>query len=253
MTAENIRKEFSLDHYDSLLVNHGMARANAYRMLFVNQRRLNKLETELSLDANSKYSAQEYNSILNEKGLAEADLYREYYQIKNQMIKDLNMLNMGTDEEYDDSVDLDPTTVPDAQPTTNDATTTVVEDPATDPIQPEDTTDAVNQGENDTPVENNDPVETDNPVEDQNPTEDNNPVEDHEVIEDLRQRYQELYGKPVANLYKNNAEWIKGKIDEYQPTNEDPVDPTPASTDPVEVVENKEANPSEVNPSDEAN
>lgn len=247
MTAENIRKEFSLDHYDSLLVNHGMARANAYRMLFVNQRRLNKLETELSLDANSKYSAQEYNTILNEKGLAEADLYREYYQIKNQMIKDLNMLNMGTDEEYDDSVDLDPTTVPDAQPTTNDATTTVVEDPATDPIQPANTTDTVNQGEND------DPVEDDAPAEDQNPTEDNNPVEDHEVIEDLRQRYQELYGKPVANLYKNNAEWIKGKIDEYQPTNEDPVDPTPASTDPVEVVENKEANPSEVNPSDEAN
>lgn len=247
MTAENIRKEFSLDHYDSLLVNHGMARANAYRMLFVNQRRLNKLETELSLDANSKYSAQEYNTILNEKGLADADLYREYYQIKNQMIKDLNMLNMGTDEEYDDSVDLDPTTVPDAQPTTNDATTTVVEDPATDPIQPANTTDTVNQGENDTPVED------DTPAEDQNPTEDNNPVEDHEVIEDLRQRYQELYGKPVANLYKNNAEWIKGKINEYQPTNEDPIDPTPASTDPVEVVENTEANPSEVNSSDEAN
>lgn len=260
MTAENIRKEFSLDHYDSLLVNHGMARANAYRMLFVNQRRLNKLETELSLDANSKYSAQEYNTILNEKGLAEADLYREYYQIKNQMIKDLNMLNMGTDEEYDDSVDLDPTTVPDAQPTTNDATTTVVEDPATDPIQPANTTDTVNQGENDDPVEvqddpivNDTPVEDDKPAEDQNPTEDNNPVEDHEVIEDLRQKYQELYGKPVANLYKNNAEWIKGKINEYQPTNEDPIDPTPASTDPVEVVENKEANPSEVNPSDEAN
>ena len=259
MTAENIRKEFSLDHYDSLLVNHGMARANAYRMLFVNQRRLNKLETELSLDANSKYSAQEYNTILNEKGLAEADLYREYYQIKNQMIKDLNMLNMGTDEEYDDSVDLDPTTVPDAQPTTNDATT-VVEDPATDPIQPANTTDTVNQGENDDPVEvqddpivNDTPVEDDKPAEDQNPTEDNNPVEDHEVIEDLRQKYQELYGKPVTNLYKNNAEWIKGKIDEYQPKNEDPVDPTPASTDPVEVVENKEANPSEVNPSDEAN
>lgn len=226
MTAENIRKEFSLDHYDSLLVNHGMARANAYRMLFVNQRRLNKLETELSLDANSKYSAQEYNTILNEKGLADADLYREYYQIKNQMIKDLNMLNMGTDEEYDDSVDLDPTTVPDAQPTTN--------------IQ-------------DDPIVNDTPVEDDTPTEDQNPTEDNNPVEDHEVIEDLRQRYQELYGKPVANLYKNNAEWIKGKINEYQPTNEDPIDPTPASTDPVEVVENPEANPSEVNPSDEAN
>lgn len=230
MAAENIRKEFSLDHYDSLLVNYGMGKANAYRMLFVNQRRLNKLETELGLAPNSRYSVKKYNAILNEKGLAEADLYREFYQIKNQMVKDLHLLNMGTEEEYDDNVDLDPTSTKVDDNSTPDPTAT------TDPVDPTQETDTS------TVVEN---PQTTNPVED--------PVEEeHPDIEGLRQKYLEVVGKPVANIMKNNAEWIKAKIEEAENGNtEDPkaednnADPV-ETTDPTNQNENSttEANPS---------
>lgn len=232
MAAENIRKEFSLDHYDSLLVNYGMTKANAYRMLFVNQRRLNKLETELGLAPNSRYSVKKYNAILNEKGLSEADLYREFYQIKNQMVKDLHLLNMGTEEEYDDNVDLDPTStkVDDNSTPYPTATTDPVENP-TDTQETE--TSTVENPQTTTPVE--DPVE-----------------EEHPDIEGLRQKYLEVVGKPVANIMKNNAEWIKAKIEEAgnakveetkaEDNNADPVE----TTDPTDPVENSttEANPS---------
>ena len=232
MAAENITKEFSLDHYDSLLVNYGMTKANAYRMLFVNQRRLNKLETELGLAPNSRYSVKKYNAILNEKGLSEADLYREFYQIKNQMVKDLHLLNMGTEEEYDDNVDLDPTStkVDDNSTPYPTATTDPVENP-TDTQETE--TSTVENPQTTTPVE--DPVE-----------------EEHPDIEGLRQKYLEVVGKPVANIMKNNAEWIKAKIEEAgnakveetkaEDNNADPVE----TTDPTDPVENSttEANPS---------
>jgi len=32
-------------------------------------------------------------------------------------------------------------------------------------------------------------------------------------IEDLRQKYEEKFGTPVSNRYKNNVEWIEGKIE----------------------------------------
>lgn len=228
MAAENIRKEFSLDHYDSLLVNYGMGKANAYRMLFVNQRRLNKLETELGLAPNSRYSVKKYNSILNEKGLSEADLYREFYQIKNQMVKDLHLLNMGTEEEYDDNVDLDPTSTKVDDNSTPDSTATT--DPVENPTDTKETSTVVENPQTTTPVE--DPVE--------------------EELEGLRQKYLEVVGKPVANIMKNNAEWIKAKIEEAgnakieetkaEDNNADPVE----TTDPTDPVENSttEANPS---------
>lgn len=241
MAAENIRKEFSLDHYDSLLVNYGMGKANAYRMLFVNQRRLNKLETELGLAPNSRYSVKKYNSILNEKGLAEADLYREFYQIKNQMVKDLHLLNMGTEEEYDDNVDLDPTS------------TKVDENGTTDPtVNPTDPTDTVEnptdtqETETSTVVEN---PQTTTPVED---TVEDTVEEEHPDIEGLRQKYLEVVGKPVANIMKNNAEWIKAKIEEAENAKtedtkaEENNTDTVETTDPTDPVENNttEANPS---------
>lgn len=230
MAAENIRKEFSLDHYDSLLVNYGMGKANAYRMLFVNQRRLNKLETELGLAPNSRYSVKKYNSILNEKGLAEADLYREFYQIKNQMVKDLHLLNMGTEEEYDDNVDLDPTSTKVDENSTTDPTAT------TDPVEnPTDT----QETETSTVVEN---PQTTNPVED--------PVEEeHPDIEGLRQKYLEVVGKPVANIMKNNAEWIKAKIEEAESAKPEDTKAEENNTDPVETTDPVENNTTEANPS----
>ncbi len=39
-------------------------------------------------------------------------------------------------------------------------------------------------------------------------------VEPTESIEDLRDRYTEVTGNKVANRYKNDAEWLKNKIDE---------------------------------------
>lgn len=120
---ENVRKEFSLDYYQTLMETYGRKEAIAYRDIFVLQRKINRLQKKYNIQDGDVFDKEVYNKRLKERWIIYASEYRDYFVSKNELIKTMAIIRFKTDEQIDEWVeefkterwDDEPDEMPDAE------------------------------------------------------------------------------------------------------------------------------------------
>lgn len=120
---ENVRKEFSLDYYQTLMETYGRKEATAYRDIFVLQRRINLLQRKYGIQEGETFNKEVYEKWLKDRWIIYASEYKEYFQAKNKLIRTMEIIRFKTDEPIDEEVekfepergDEEPDEMPDAE------------------------------------------------------------------------------------------------------------------------------------------
>ena len=120
---ENVRKEFSLDYYQTLMETYGRKEATAYRDIFVLQRRMNFLQRKYGIQEGETFNKETYEKWLKDRWIIYASEYKEYFQTKNKLIRTMEIIRFKTDEPIDEEVekfeperwDDEPDEMPDAE------------------------------------------------------------------------------------------------------------------------------------------
>lgn len=102
---ENVRKEFSLDYYQTLLETYGRKEATAYRDIFVLQRKINRLQKKYWIVDNATFDVEEYNKWLKTRWIVYASEYKDYFVSKNLLIKTMEIIRFKTEEKIDEEVE----------------------------------------------------------------------------------------------------------------------------------------------------
>lgn len=102
---ENVRKEFSLDYYQTLLETYGMKEAQAYRDMFVLQRKINRLQKKYWIEDGEKFNPEVYKKWLEERWIIYASEYQDYFVSKNKLIKCMWIIRFQTNEPIDEEVE----------------------------------------------------------------------------------------------------------------------------------------------------
>ena len=102
---ENVRKEFSLDYYQTLMETYGMKTAQAYRDLFVLQRKMNKLQKKYWIEDNAVFDVKVYKEWIEKRWIIYASEYKDYFVTKNQLVKNMWILRFQTNEPIDTNVE----------------------------------------------------------------------------------------------------------------------------------------------------
>ena len=103
--TENVRKEFSLDYYQTLMETYWYQTAVAYKDLFVLQRKINRLQKKFLIEEGSKFDPNVYNTWLEERWIIYAEEYRDYFKSKNELIRKMAIVRFNTDEPIDEEVE----------------------------------------------------------------------------------------------------------------------------------------------------
>lgn len=120
---ENVRKEFSLDYYQTLMETYGRKEAVAYRDIFVLQRRINFLQKRYGIQEGETFNKETYEKWLKDRWIIYASEYKEYFLSKNKLIKTMEIIRFKTNEPIDEEVekfeperwDDEPDEMPDAE------------------------------------------------------------------------------------------------------------------------------------------
>ncbi len=102
---ENVRKEFSLDYYQTLLETYGRKEATAYRDIFVLQRKINRLQKKYWIADGATFDVEVYNKWLKERWIVYASEYKDYFVSKNLLIKTMDIIRFKTEEQIDTKVE----------------------------------------------------------------------------------------------------------------------------------------------------
>lgn len=103
--TDNVRKEFSLDYYQTLMETYWFATAVAYKDLFVLQRKINRLQKKFWIEDWATFDVEIYNKWLHDRWITVASEYKDYFVAKNQLVKNMNKLRFQTDEPIDKKVE----------------------------------------------------------------------------------------------------------------------------------------------------
>lgn len=103
--TENVRKEFSLDYYQTLMETYWYSTAVAYKDLFVLQRKINRLQKKFLIEDGAKFDPKSYNTRLTERWIIYAEEYRDYFKSKNELIRKMAIVRFNTDEPIDEEVE----------------------------------------------------------------------------------------------------------------------------------------------------
>lgn len=101
---ENVRKEFSLDYYQTLMETYGRKEAQAYRDIFVLQRRINFLQRKYQIQEGETFNKEVYEKWLKDRWIIYASEYKEYFLTKNKLIETMAIIRFKTDEPIDEEV-----------------------------------------------------------------------------------------------------------------------------------------------------
>lgn len=102
---ENVRKEFSLDYYQTLMETYGRKEAIAYRDMFVLQRRINFLQKRYNISEWATFDKEVYNQWLKNRWIIYASEYKEYFLAKNKLIRTMEIIRFKTNEPIDEEVE----------------------------------------------------------------------------------------------------------------------------------------------------
>ena len=102
---ENVRKEFSLDYYQTLMETYWYSTAVAYKDLFVLQRKINRLQKKFWIEEWAVFDPEVYKKRLQERWIVYASEYREYFLAKNELIRNMQKIRFQTDEPIDEAVE----------------------------------------------------------------------------------------------------------------------------------------------------
>lgn len=102
---ENVRKEFSLDYYQTLMETYWFATAIAYKNLFVLQRKINRLQKKFGIEEWATFDKEVYNDRLTKRWIVYASEYREYFLAKNELVRNMQKIRFQTDEPIDEAVE----------------------------------------------------------------------------------------------------------------------------------------------------
>lgn len=103
--TENVRKEFSLDYYQTLMETYWYSTAIAYKDLFVLQRKINRLQKKFGIEEWATFDKEVYNDRLTKRWIVYASEYKEYFLAKNQLIRNMQKIRFQTDEPIDEKVE----------------------------------------------------------------------------------------------------------------------------------------------------
>lgn len=103
--TENVRKEFSLDYYQTLMETYWYSTAVAYKDLFVLQRKINRLQKKFWIEEWATFDKEVYNDRLTKRWIVYASEYREYFMAKNELIRNMQKIRFQTDEPIDEAVE----------------------------------------------------------------------------------------------------------------------------------------------------
>ena len=103
--TDNVRKEFSLDYYQTLLETYGMNTAVAYKDLFVLQRKINRLQKKFWIEEWTTFDKDVYNKRLNDRWIIYASEYQDYFISKNKLVRNMQKLRFQTNEPIDEAVE----------------------------------------------------------------------------------------------------------------------------------------------------
>ena len=102
---ENVRKEFSLDYYQTLMETYGRKEAIAYRDIFVLQRRINFLQKKYNISDGEVFNKEVYEKWLKDRWIIYASEYKEYFLTKNKLIRTMEIVRFKTQEPIDEEVE----------------------------------------------------------------------------------------------------------------------------------------------------